>query len=462
MLTIEMFEKLSNPSVFDVVKTVVRELSSVGGRSFFVGGCVRDAILNIPLSDFDIEVFGLSLDDVEMCLSKNFTVEKSGKSFCVVKLKGFPIDVSIPRKEIKSGDKHVDFQVSPLEGGDVRAAARRRDFTVNSIYFDPVKNEVIDEYNGVDDLKHKVLRHVSDSFSEDPLRVLRGMQFAGRFDLECADETAELCGKLTIEKISKERVFAEWRKFLLKSKKPSMGVKFLKDVNWLKFFPEIEQMDSCMQDPERHPEGSVLTHTCLALDAYAKSRLADRSDDEVLSFAVLCHDFGKPYVTTQDSKGIHHYNHAQAGVEPTFKFLTSMGAPRWLIEGVVPLVRSHMMSWQVYNDHTDSSVLKLAAMVKRIDLLLHLNRMDFAGRIGWEKRYDGGKVYDWLHDAAKRLGVLTHEPYPLVGGRDLVNLGLEPSEKFSEILNECYEAQLDCDITDRASALVFLKSRLHL
>ena len=443
--------------MFDAALWICGELIDAGARPYFVGGCVRDAILGMELADFDVEVFSMPLDEIEKILSKKFTVEKTGKAFCVLKLREFPIDISVPRSEVKSGSGHRGFDVDQFIGCDVKTAAGRRDFTINAIYFDVKDEKTVDAFGGIGDIKSRTLRHVSEKFSEDPLRVLRGMQFAGRFKLVAAEATIALCQKLSIETISKERIFSEWKKLMLQSAMPSLGLQFLESSGWLKFFPEIGALVQCMQDREAHPEGSVFVHTCMALDMFAKTKIGNGEEDLILGFAALCHDFGKPYVTTRDSRGIHHYDHDKAGVKPATQFLQSINAPNHLIAAVSPLVLWHMVPRFLYEKtRSDGDVLHLANAVGRMDRLLRLCFVDFAGRTDWEERYDPG-MEKWLESTARRLGVFSNKPMPLIQGRHLIKFGLAPSEKFSRILDECFEAQLNCKFADLPSGMVYLQ-----
>ncbi|MDR1233230.1 MAG: HD domain-containing protein [Puniceicoccales bacterium] len=455
-LTNQTFQKLSNIGVWEKALDICKELAQAGARPYFVGGCVRDAIRREQFSDFDIEVFGMSLADIERILASRFAVEKTGKAFCVLKIHGLPIDVAVPRAEMKIGNKHRDFSVNFLEKCDVKTAASRRDFTINAIYFDVMDEKIIDEFGGLKDLEMGILRHVGEKFSEDSLRVLRGMHFAGRFNLKAAEETLCLCKNLSIEGLSKERIFSEWEKLILYSETPSLGLRFLKDAGWLKFFPQIEALDGCPQDADQHGEGSVFEHACMALDVFAKNKIGDRQEDLILGFAALCHDLGKPYVVTQDAKGIHHYGHDEVGGPYAEEFLKSINAPNYLIEAVLPLVRWHMVPRFLYRDNrTDSAILHLANDVGRMDRLIRLCYIDYMGRISNDKP-DGGLI-DWLTETAKKFGVFTRQPMPIIQGRDLIECGLSPSDQFSEILGRCFIAQLNCKFLDHASGIAYLR-----
>jgi tRNA nucleotidyltransferase (CCA-adding enzyme) len=435
-------------------------LIGAGATPYFVGGCVRDAVLGNEFTDFDIEIFSIPFDGVERALGGEFAVEKTGKAFCVLKLRDFPIDVSVPRSEVKLGDKHTNFHVNVIGKCDVKTAASRRDFTINSLYFDVKNEKLVDEFGGIGDLRSRILRHVGEKFSEDQLRVLRGMQFAGRFCLRADEETIEMCKNLSIDGLSKERIFSEWEKLILQGTAPSFGLRFIRECGWLKFFPQIYAMDACMQDPKAHPEGSVFDHTCMCLDVFAKTRTGNRSEDRIIGFAALCHDMGKPLVTTRDDRGIHHYGHAEAGVVPASEFLRSINAPNDLISAVIPLVLFHMSTRSlVGGGDLDSGVLHLANSVGRMDRLLRLCRIDLFGRGGQAK-------YDWdietlLTDTAQRLGVLSDKPVPIIRGRHLEQFGLSPSEKFSKVLGICFSAQLDRKFTDFESGMAYLQRILE-
>ncbi|MDR2629200.1 MAG: HD domain-containing protein [Puniceicoccales bacterium] len=455
-LTNRTFQKLSNAKICEKALDICKELANAGAKPYFVGGCVRDAIRREQFSDFDIEVFGMPLVDIERILASRFMVEKTGKAFCVLKIHGLPIDVSVPRAETKIGNKHRDFSVNFLDGCDVKTAARRRDFTINAIYFDVMGEKIIDEFGGLKDIELGILRHVGEKFSEDPLRVLRGMQFAGRFNLKAAEETLYLCKNLSMEGLSKERIFSEWEKLILYSKTPSLGLRFLKDAGWLMFFPQIEALDRCLQDAEQHREGSVFEHTCMALDVFAKNKISNRREDLILGFAALCHDFGKPYVVTQDTKGIHHYGHDEVGGPYAEEFLKSINAPNYLIEAVLPLVRWHMVPRFLYRDNrTDSAILHLANDVGRMDRLIRLCYIDNMGRISNDK--PNGRLIDWLAKTAKKFGVFASQPMPIIQGRDLIRCGLSPSDQFSEILDRCFAAQLNGEFLDHASGIAYLR-----
>jgi tRNA nucleotidyltransferase (CCA-adding enzyme) len=356
-------------------------LHSVGAKCYFVGGCVRDAIIGEPITDMDIEVFNIDSNMLSSILAKDHRIDYVGKSFGVIKIHDIGVDISVPRIEEKIGETHRSFSIAESLDMDITLAASRRDFTINALYFDRSSNELIDKFGGVKDIESKLLRHTTEKFAEDPLRVLRAMQFAARFDMAVADETIDISAGLSCDNISAERILGEWKKLLLFSKTPSKGLKFLMACGWLKYFPEIDNLVGCEQDPESHPEGDVFEHICVAMDYFPHVRSGDVFEDTVVGFALLCHDFGKPATTFRDERGIHSYRHDEHGVAPARVFLERMRVPKHIIEQVLPLVKHHMaVRDAVKSDDIDSAIRVLANQVGRLDLLLKISLCDTFNR----------------------------------------------------------------------------------
>src|SRR5438105_3403812 len=270
-------------------------------HSYLVGGCVRDWLLGIPHKDFDVEAFGVSYEQLVEALAGWGRTDLVGRSFGVVKLttpQGQTFDFTVPRRDSKIAPGHKGFEIHFEPGLTLEEAAARRDFTVNSLMYDPRSREVLDFFGGRADLREHRLRHTSAAFVEDPLRVLRGMQFASRFELVAAPETIELCRnmKAAYGELAVERVREEWFKWASKSALPSAGLKFLAATGWLEHFPEIHALQGTPQEPAWHPEGDVFIHTCHACDALVKVPgwlSADEESRIVYSLAILAHDFGK-------------------------------------------------------------------------------------------------------------------------------------------------------------------------
>ena len=372
----------------------------------------------------------------------------------------------MPRRETKLGLGHRAFGMEYDPTLTIEEASARRDFTVNAIYRDPLTDEILDPWNGRVDLERRILRHVSPHFVEDPLRVLRGMQFVARFDLTPAPETIEVCHRMTPEGLASERLFGEWEKLLVQGVKISKGLNFLRDVGWVKYYPELEKLIGCKQDPEWHPEGDVWNHTLCCLDAFAKEREEGRGkreegEDLVVGLAVLCHDFGKPACTMYDpvKKRIRSLGHDEEGVKPTLSFLKRLTNEERLLKEVPPLVRLHMRPFAMWRDKSsDGAIRRLAAKVVRIDRLIRVAAADDAGRPPFPSEPEPLK---WLAEQAERLLVADSAPKPIVQGRDLIALGMKPGIEFGRILKAAYEAQLDGKFLTREDGVKFVRCNLQ-
>ena len=445
----------------EAVLEIARIVRNAGGRAFLVGGCVRDSLLSkSDIKDFDIEVFGLAPDVLREALEKRFRLDLVGLSFGVLKIHGHDIDVSLPRRESKRGTGHKGFLIDSDPMMSVREAASRRDFTVNAIYLDPLTGEYEDPWRGKEDLANGVLRHVSEKFAEDPLRVLRGMQFVARFGLEPNSSTIGLCRKMPIENLPPERLMEEWRKFLLKGKWMSRGLDFLRQTGWVRHFPELSRLIGCRQDPEWHPEGDVWNHTCCCLNAFAAERhlCSDVHENLVVGLAVLCHDFGKPLCTRFDRKRmrIRSLGHDVQGEAPTLSFLKRLTNEERLLKEVPPLVKYHMLPYAMWKGNArDSAIRRLALRVGSIDRLIRVCAADAAGRPPFPKDCES---LEWLAKEASRLQVKDSMPKPIVQGRDLISLGMKPGVEFGAILKKCFEAQLDGVFSDHDGGMEYLKS----
>ncbi len=444
----------------EAVLKVAQLIRAAGGRALLVGGCVRDGLLGLESKDVDMEVYGLDARAVEACLRPSFALDTVGRTFGVFILKGLNIDLALPRRESKTGPKHTDFKVEGDPGMSPEEAASRRDFTVNAISCDPLSGEWIDPCEGRADLRARRLRHVSPAFIEDPLRVLRGMQFIARFDWVAEPSTIALCARLNPEHLPAERLWEEWKKLLLKGQRISAGLEFLKACEWLQYFPELEALVDCPQDPEWHPEGDVWTHTGHCLNAYAGQRTGDEWEDLIVGLAVLCHDFGKPETTFVDTDGrIRSPRHDILGLPPTERFLQRLTRQKKIFEEVLPLVEHHMRPLALYRDGAGpSAIRRLAARVQRIDRLVRVAYADKCGRppIPLDDFPEG----EWLLESTRKLEIEAKAPRPLMLGRHLMELGAKPGRQFGEILDEAYEAQLDGTFTDVDGGLKFLRQKL--
>lgn len=451
--------RIEDPTLAASLRRIDPIIRKAGGRTWLVGGCVRDLVLGRQPHDLDIEVYGVSPGLLHQALAEHFSVQFVGRAFGVFKLQGLPIDISIPSRRVTDAGSVLGLTTQADPDMDMDEALARRDFTINAMAWDPDTLELRDPFDGRNDLDSHMLRHVSDRFGEDPVRVLRGMQLAARFELTAPPETLALCRTLTQENLPSERLLEEWRKLLLQGVKPSLGLRFLHDCGWLRFYPELVALEGCAQDPEWHPEGDVWTHTLHALDWFALERTGDSDDDWVVGLGVLCHDLGKPATTRNDFGRITSRGHEPEGVEPTRRFLERLTNQRELDDAVIPLVLCHLRPRALFDARaSDSAVRRLARQVGRIDRLVRVARADHAGRP--PKPFDGFPAGAWLLERARQLEVETHAPVPVVLGRHVLALGVSPSPDVGRLVEECYEAQLDGIFSTLDEGLVFLRKQL--
>lgn len=453
-------EFAAEPGLLRTALRVCEGMAQAGGRAHFVGGCVRDALRGQPVHDIDIEVFGLPAARVRAILEQQFAIDLVGAAFGVIKLRGIPIDVALPRAESKRGLGHKAFDIVSDPSLSFAEAASRRDFTINAIAYNPLTHELIDPFHGLEDLRTKTLRHVSDKFGEDPLRVLRGMQFIARFALNAAPETVAVCRAMTPETLPPERIFQEWRTLLLKGVDIARGLEFLRATGWVQYYPELAALIGCQQDPRWHPEGDVWTHTLLSLNAFAAARVGEAWDDLVVGLAVVCHDFGKPAVSVHDADGIRSPRHELVGSELARQFLQRMTNQHELIELVCALVAAHMRPQELYQQNAgDSAIRRLARQVQRIDWLARVDRADRLGR-GLPDAPGAETADVWLLTRAHALDVRAAAPKPIVMGRHLQALGLAPGPHYQRLLAACYEAQLDGTVTNLEEGLALVRRLL--
>lgn len=449
-----MFTITTKINIPKILIDILVSLQELGARPILVGGCVRDYFLNKEIKDFDIEIFDFdSLELLEISLKKFGNVKLVGKSFGVLTLKveGYDFDFALPRIEKKVGNSHTDFEVITNSNLSFEEAAIRRDFTINAIGYDYFKDEFIDPFNGIDDLKNRIIRHINDkTFIEDSLRVYRAIQFAARFEFDIDEKTKDLCKKIVLSDelsyLPKERVYEEFKKLFLKSSKPSVGFELLRELGLLKYFKELEALINCEQEPEYHPEGDVWIHTLMCLDELAKILEKEKIEDEYkklyLFYAVLCHDFGKPFCTKEINGKITSYKHESLGIEPTISFLEKLTNEKKFIEIVCSLVKNHLIPFQLYLSHSSEKAVKRLSLKVNIEDLCLVCLADCLGR----DIEDKCKCYDainWLNEKAKELEIHNEPIKQLVLGRDLIALGYKPSKEFKEILEFAFDLQID-------------------
>ncbi|MGL4595540.1 MAG: CCA tRNA nucleotidyltransferase [Thermoguttaceae bacterium] len=447
----------------DKSRRIVGLLLEAGASdAFYVGGAVRDYFFGLVPKDFDIEVYGLSYKQILSILRPHFRVGLVGQSFGTVKVDN-DVDISIPRTESKVGVGHKGFAISADPSLDPRIAFARRDFTINAIgmRFD---GSLFDPFDGHGDIQRKILRAPSEAFCEDPLRVLRGMQLAARFDLEMEPHTIELSRQVypEIETLSAERVWGEWFKWATKSEKPSRGLDILRQTGWIGHFPEIAALIGTKQNPEYHPEGDAFVHTQLVCDAAAQIAIElelEEMERAILLFAALAHDFGKPCTTIRSPKGKWKSpNHASEGVPIAANFLERMRAPNWALLHVLPLVQEHMAHTAIPKEETPSysSVRRLADRLapSNIRMWAALSRADSRGTTSPKPRY---RPETW-EEVAEKLKIREDRPKPLLQGRHLIPLGIKPGPEMGHLLHSAFQSQLDGVFDNLPDALAWLKT----
>ena len=420
-------------------RAVLDACSTVDATALVVGGSVRDALLGVPSKDVDLEVTG-DRDRLVAELGTIGTVAVQGAHF--------------PILAVHIGGENIDLSLA--EHADPFA---RRDFTINAMGWNPSTGEIIDPFSGQKDLAAGVLRHTSEHFADDPLRVLRGVQFAGRFGFRFAAETKSVCRELAPRffELPTERVWEEWRKLARRAVHWPEALQALVDSGWAAHFSELADTRGVVQDPGWHAEGDVFTHLSLSARAAALANSdLDDGDREVVVLAALVHDLGK--VTHTDTSGprITSHGHAEAGVTPARSFLQGIGAPAHVITRVLPIVREHMAHVSVQGKPSRPAVRRL--MRRLAPATIHdwarVVDADCAGR-GSSSKPSPSPV--WLEVAATIGGAPGRS---LVRGEHLIARGLTPGPQFREILEAATAAQDDEVFTDEPGALAWLDARL--
>ncbi len=448
-----------HPSIVKLSETLLE----TGARPFIVGGYVRDFFLGIESKDIDIEVYGISsLNRLKSALKTLAPVHEVGKNFGVLKisLEGYDLDISLPRTEIKTSKGHKGFHVQTNGYLDFNTAAKRRDFTMNAIGYDIKTDYFIDPHGGREDIKKGIIRHVDDvSFVEDPLRVLRAVQFAARFNFTLDTNTLKLCQNMVkehmLDELPKERIFMEYKKLLLKSEKPSIGFRLLDELGAL--YPELKALQGIPQDELYHPEGDVWVHTMMSIDAMAELKTGNDKKDMTLMMAALCHDLGKARTTELLDGKVRSIGHENM-LEPTISLIERLTAEKALLEGIIPLIKEHLIPSQLYKQQAkDPAIRRLSTRVSIEDLVL-IAKADHFGRTTEEAKQKSYPAGEWLLEKASGLHVSKEGPKPLLQGRHLISIGMEPGAGFKNILDGAYELQLEGILKDEESAVQWLES----
>jgi len=429
---------------------IARAVRARGGRALVVGGWVRDRLLGIDSKDVDVEIFGVPANDLPGLLDPFGNVEPIGQSFPVYKIG--TIDIGLPRRESKAGRGHKGFVVEGDPSMSIDDAARRRDFTVNAILWDPLTTQYEDPFNGREDLKRHVLKAVdATTFGDDSLRVLRAVQFAARFEMTLDDGTKAICRSIRLDDLPPERIWGEIEKLLLRARRPSLGFTLALELGVIdQLFPELKALVGCQQEPEWHPEGDVWVHTLQVIDQ-ARQRIDDLDlpDQLIVMLGAVTHDFGKPATTAFLDGRIRSMNHEEEGVAPAAAFLDRLNihsiAGKDVRGQVLGIVAHHLkpgMLYKVREQLTDGAFRRLSQKAN-LELLARVAKSDCLGRA--PGTFDCSAM-EWFLDRARELGVDRSPPRPLLLGRHLLELGMKPGPEMGALLKQVYEKQLDGEV----------------
>ena len=450
-------------STLDRAREIAAAVHDAGGRALIVGGWVRDRLMGRESMNVDLEVYGIQPEALRLLLESFGRVEAVGESFQVYKLG--EIDVSLPRRDSKAGRGHRGFVVVGDPEMSIAEASRRRDFTVNAISWDPLTDEHFDPYGGRADIERRILRFVHpETFADDSLRVLRGVQFAARLEFTMEEATAALCRGIPLDDLPSERIWGEFEKLLF-ARRPSIGFALAMDLDVVsKLFPELQALAGCRQEPEWHPEGDVWVHTLQVIDQ-ARLRIDDlpRPQQIAVMLGAVCHDFGKPATTAFSDGRIRSMDHEEQGVAPAAMFLDRINMNS--VDGydvrqqVLGITAQHLKpgSWFKVRDEVGDGAFRRLAHKVDLELLARVAKSDCEGRKPGQ--FDCSAM-DWFLDRARALGVEHRPPGPILLGRHVLALGVKPGPPVGEILKAVYEQQMDGKVTNLDEAIAAAKRLL--
>lgn len=419
-----------NPQVPTRLLKIAEDIRAAGGRAYLVGGFVRDTLLgNADSRDYDVEVYNISQETLLSVLSKYGRADAVGRAFGVyhLSMKGLSLDFSFPRTESKVGRGHKGFVVETHTDLSFKEAAFRRDFTVNAMGMELPTFELNDPYNGERDLRNGVLRHVGSAFAEDSLRILRGVQFAARFRLQLANETRDLCRTLSLDDLSKERIYEEFKKWLLKPGLRSLGLKTFLAMDLLRFFPEILPLNDSYE-----LLGEYLDNISeAAVEFPEESRM-------ILAFASLLSGNAEP--------------------AESVKFLDKMTNEIKILKGVPLLLEYAPKVKTAISERTlpsDSEIRRLSVALNGLEMFLAFVAANPILEQGARSEFASN-----FKLRARELGVFEHAPEPYLTGRYLMSIGQKPGKLFGELIKESFELQLDGKLTCVSDAEAWAFARL--
>jgi poly(A) polymerase len=447
---------------------VVSTLRSSGFKAYFAGGCVRDMIMGSEPVDYDIVTDARSDDVIELFE----TVIPVGREFgvVVVLLDKQSFEVATFRKE----GAYIDGRrPSSVEFTDEEEDAKRRDFTLNGLFYDPVRGKLLDYVGGEEDIRRGIIRSIGDPrarLKEDKLRLLRGIRFAARFQFSIESETEQAITELAplIKEVSAERIRDELVKILL-DPYPHNGVRLMHKLGILEvILPEVAKLEGVEQPPEFHPEGDVFEHTLLMLEKMESplvfpsgtievdgGGVQDQRDRQVgissdLAMGVLLHDIGKPD-TMEMADRIRFNNHTEVGADMADAIMKRLKFSRAERHMVISLVRDHLKFIEVRNMR--ESTLKRFLMMERFEDHLELHRLDCLASHG------DLTSYEFCKEKLTELRAISPPPPKLITGQDLIELGFQPGPLFKEVLTFVEDLQLEGRVQTKGEAEKAIISR---
>lgn len=320
------------------IKSIANKIKEAGGKLYLVGGAVRDDLLGKTTHDEDYCVTGITAEKFQEIFPE---AHIRGKAFAVFDIDGK--EFAMARTESKQGIGHKEFEIKTDPRITIEQDLARRDITINAIAKDVLTQEIIDPFNGREDLKNKVIKATTEHFKEDPLRVYRVARFAAQLGFEVEEKTINQMRELKSElkSLSSERVFAELSK-ALNTRKPSIFFEVLRRAEVLDiYFKEIKDLIGAEQPPKYHPEGDAYNHTMLVLDMAAELTEHLEEDRRLeIRFSALVHDLGKGVTPKEEYP--HHYGHENSGTELVVKFGNKIKAPNNWIKCGKTACREHM------------------------------------------------------------------------------------------------------------------------
>ncbi len=449
---------------FPFLSSIVTDLQAHGARVFLVGGAVRDSLLSFQPKDLDIEIHGIPLCVLERVLKNYGHVRTIGKVFGVLRIDGIAIDWSLPR--IDSEGRKPEVIVDPYM--TLIDACRRRDLTMNAMMIDLSTGQLEDPFNGYDDLQKKILRATDSTlFIEDPLRFYRVMQFVGRFEMVPDEQLNQLCATMDISGVSQERIFQEFKKLFLTSKKPSLALQWLDDVGRLQLIlPELYATKGILQNPEYHPEGDVFEHTKQAVDGAAMAHYQDDNERLIMVLAALCHDLGKVETTRRIEGVLRAYGHDIAGVPLADALFDRLSDKTLLKKSILRLVRYHMVPVSMVKNNAKASAYKILARNLAPTTLRHLFQLAIFDKSA--RNPERGKplsqcpepLLDQFFEQAQKYGALDGPEAPVVTGKDFLDVVPEGPE-LGVLVQLAYDLQLEKGVGDKEELkkLVLKKGR---